>query len=280
MPTYSGAVRADQAGAWLPEDFGGLLSLEVQSKSIVSQLSTVFGTDKTKVNFPIWNGGVTTAFFSELDEITPSNGDTDEVVIEPKKAAGLHLSSSELFDDADPDIAHQIGQAVANQIAHSFDAAFTANTTSKGYSGLLSKSYTSVDAGGATLTNLDKFVAARFAAEAHGAKLSHWLLDPTVAEALSNLKKLSSGSNEALLQFVEDGITIAGLPVITSTHVDSGTLAWGIDKTQRRFVIRNDTKVERFPSVTNDGQWVRGIMRAAWDTLNPAGLVRIWDATP
>ena len=93
MPTYSGAVRADQAGAWLPEDFGGLLSLEVQSKSIVSQLSTVFGTDKTKVNFPIWNGGVTTAFFSELDEITPSNGDTDEVVIEPKKAAGLHLSS-------------------------------------------------------------------------------------------------------------------------------------------------------------------------------------------
>jgi HK97 family phage major capsid protein len=264
----------------LPEDFGKLLSLEVQSKAIVAQLSTVFPTDRQKVNFPIWNGGITTAFFSELDEITPSNGDTDEVVIEPKKAAGLHLSSSELFDDADPDIANQIGLALANQIAQTLDAAFTANTTSKGYSGLLSKGYTTVDAGAATLSNLDKFVSARFAAEAQGAKLTHWLLDPSVAEALSNLKKLSSGSNEALLQFVEDGITIAGLPVITSTHVDSGTLAWGIDKTQQRFVVRNGTRVERFPSVTNDGQWVRGIMRAGWDTLNPAGIVRIWDATP
>lgn len=278
--TYSGAVRADQAGAWLPEDFGKLLSLEVQSKAIVAQLSQVSGTDKAKVNFPIYNGGVTTAFYDELDEIDPSNAATDEVVIEPKKVAGLHLSSSELFDDADPDIASEIGKSLANQISQSLDAAFTANTTAKGFDGLLAKSYTTVDAGAATLSNLDKFVSARFAAEAHGAKLTHWLLDPTVAEALSNLKKLSSGSNEALLSFVEDGIVIAGLPVLTSTHVDSGTLAWGIDKTQQRFVVRSGTKVERFPSVTNDGQWVRGIMRAGWDTLNPAGIVRIWDATP
>ena len=79
---------------------------------------------------------------------------------------------------------------------------------------------------------------------------------------------------------MEDGIVIAGLPVLTSTHVDNGTLAWGIDKSQQRFVVRKGTRVERFPSVTNDGQWVRGIMRAGWDTLNPAGIVRIWDATP
>lgn len=238
--TYAGAVRSDQASAWLPEDFGTLLSLEVQSKAVVAQLSTVFSTDKTKVNFPIWNGGVTTAFFNELDEIAPSNGDTDGVVIEPKKAAGLHLSSSELFDDADPDIASQVGKALANQISETFDTAFTANTTSKGYTGLLNKSYTVVDSAGASLTNLDKFVSARFAAEAHGAKLTHSLMDPTIAEALSNLK-VQSGSNQPLLQFAEDGIEIAGLPVITSTHVDSTTLAWGIDKTQQRFVVRTGT---------------------------------------
>jgi|GEM_PF-5246453 HK97 family phage major capsid protein len=274
--TYSGAVRADQAAAWLPEDFGKLLSLEVQSKSVAAQVSNVFKTDKAKANFPIWNGGVTTAFYDELDEITPSNGDTGEVVIEPVKAAGLHLSSSELFDDADPDIASQIGKALANQIAESYDAALFANTTAKGFDGLLSLASTAVDTG-ASLSNLDNFVSGRYAAEAHGAKLTHWLMSPTTAETLSLLKR-QSGSNESLIQFVEDGIAFAGLPVITSIHVDANTFAWGIDKTQQRFVVRSGTKVERFPSVTNDGQWVRGIMRAAWGTLNPAGIVRLYDA--
>ncbi|MCV7092109.1 phage major capsid protein [Mycobacterium interjectum] len=218
--------------------------------------------------------------FSRAVEEPIDAGFREDTISCGDEAAGLHLSSSKLFDDADQDIASEIGKALANQIAETYDAAFTANTTVEGYSGLLSKASTTVDAGAATLSNLDKFVSARFAAEAHGAKLTHWLLDPTVAEDLSNLKKLASGSNEALLQFVEDGITIAGLPVLTSTHVDSATPAWGIDKTQQRFVVRNGTKVERFPSVTNDGQWVRGIMRAGWDTLNPAGIVRIWDATP
>lgn len=287
--TYSGAVRADQAAAWLPEDFGKLLSLEVQSKAIVAQVSTVFSTDRAKVNFPIWNGGVTTAFFDELDEITPSNGDTGEVVVEPKKVAGLHLSSSELFDDADPDIASQIGKALANQIAESLDAALFANTTAKGYDGLLSlftpgagsdpdvPLYQVVDPG-ASLANLDPFTSARFAAEAHGAKLSAWLMAPGTAETLSKLKT-ASGSNLPLLQFVADGIEVAGLPVLTSTHVDAGTVAWGLDKSQQRFVIRAGTKVERFPSVTNDGQWVRGIMRAGWGSLNPAGVVRLHHTT-
>ena len=66
--------------------------------------------------------------------------------------------------------------------------------------------------------------------------------------------------------------------MITSIHVDANTFAWGIDKTQQRFVVRSGTKVERFPSVTNDGQRVRGIMRAAQGTLNPAGIVRLYDA--
>jgi hypothetical protein len=56
---------------------------------------------------------------------------------------------------------------------------------------------------GTSVANLDPFVSARYAAEAHGAKLSAW----------------------PLLQFVEDGIEVAGLPVLTSTHVDAGTVA-------------------------------------------------------
>jgi len=44
--------------------------------------------------------------------------------------------------------------------------------------------------------------------------------------------------------------------------------------------IQSHIAIERFPSVTNDGQWVRAISRVGWNTLNAAGIVRIWDATP
>lgn len=272
--------RTDQAAAWLPTDFGEMLNRVVASKSVAAQASTPFSTDKQKVGFPLFVANPAVGWYNELDEITPADGDTDEVVITPSKTAGLTLLSNELADDSDPAIADQIGSALADQIAKAIDVAYFANATSKSYSGLLSKSYTTVDAGGPTLANLDKFVSARYAAEAHGARLTHWLVDPTVAEAISLLKKLSSGSNESLLQFVEDKVLIVGLPVITTTDVDSGTLAWGVDKSQQRLVTRKGTTVERFPSVTNDGQWVRAISRIGWDTLNPAGIVRIWDATP
>ena len=74
---------------------------------------------------------------------------------------------------------------------------------------------------------------------------------------------------------MEDGVTVAGLPVLTSTHVDSDTVGWGIDSTQLRYVIRKGTTFERFPSVTNDGQWVRAISRVGLGYLNESGIVRL-----
>jgi hypothetical protein len=44
------------------------------------------------------------------------------------------------------------------------------------------------------------------------------------------------------------------IPVITSTHVDANTFAWGVDKSQLRYVLRSGTTVERFDSITNGGQ--------------------------
>lgn len=266
--------RADQAQTWLPEDFGAMLDLVVQAKSVAAQASTLFPTTKQKVGFPKWVSDPTVGWYDELDEITPADGATDEVVVIPSKTAGLTLLSNELVDDSDPDIANQTADGLANQIAQAIDTSYFGNTTSKGPDGLLSASYTVVPAGTA-VANLDAFVDARFAAEAHSAKLSHWVMHPDTAKLLSKLKTDSSASNLSLLQFVEDGITVAGLPVLTSTHVDADTVAWGIDATQQRYVLRKGTAVEKFDSVTNDGQWVRAISRNGFGFLNEPGLVRI-----
>ncbi|MGB5794535.1 MAG: phage major capsid protein [Mycolicibacter algericus] len=268
--------RTDQAQSWLPQAFGEMLDLEVQAKSVAAQASTLFGTEKQKVGFPLWVADPAVGWYGELDEISLTDGDTDEVVVTPTKTAGLTLVSNELADDSDPDVAEQIAAALANQIAHAIDKAFLGNTTAKGPNGLLSLTSTAVDSG-AAVANLDAFVKARYAAEANGAKLSHWLMSSDTAEALSLLKR-ETGSNEPLIQFVEDGITVAGLPVVTSTHVDADTVAWGIDKSQQRYVLRKGTTVERFPAVTTDGLYIRAISRIGLGFLNPAGVVRIYDA--
>ena len=62
------------------------------------------------------------------------------------------------------------------------------------------------------------------------------------------------------------------LPVITTTDVDAATLAWGVDRTQQRLVIRKGTEVRKFDSVTNDGVWVRAIARVSRDNPQPG-----WD---
>lgn len=150
-------------------------------------------------------------------------------------------------------------------------------TTTKGPNGLRSLTTQVVDPG-STATNVDSFIGSRFEAEGFGANLTHWLVSPETALGLSLLKR-QSGSNESLIDIVQDGLQVAGLPVLVSPYVDTATSAWGVDSTQIRFVQRTGTTVERFPSVTNDGQYVRAISRVGFGFLNPAGIVRIYNAS-
>lgn len=122
---------------------------------------------------------------------------------------------------------------------------------------------------GSVLTNLDPFVSARFAAKAHGSDLTSWIVSTETAEAISKLK-VATGSNQSLLQFVEDGIVVAGLPVVVSDQVDAETVFWGIPKAHTVLVMRKGTKVERFPNVQKDGIWLRAVSRLGLAFLNQA----------
>jgi HK97 family phage major capsid protein len=269
-------VHSNTADAFTPEDFGGLVNLAVQAKSIAANSATVFGTDKVKVNFPLWVSDPTVGWYSELDTIATTDGSTDEVECTPTKTAGLFLLSNELKDDSDPSVADLAGAALANQIARAIDAAYFAEATAKGPGGLLGVEYTTVDTG-ASLTNLDAFVSARYAALAAGSTLTNWIVRPAVAEALSKLK-VETGSNQSLLQFVDDGIVVAGLPVLVSDQVDEDTVFWGVPKAHVMFVQRKGTAVERFPNVAQDGTWIRAISRLGLAFLNEAGVVRGWNS--
>ena len=198
----------------------------------------------------------------------------------PGQTAGITRASNELADDTDPAIADQIGAALANQIAEAVDTAWLANTTAKANSGLLSLAYSSVDTGAiASVANLDPFIAARFRAQTVGAELTSWVTSPATAEALSKLK-IQTGSNQTLLQFVDDGLVVAGLPVYVSPKVDALTLAWGIPKERVVTVLRKGTEVVRSKDsgFYNDAVDIRAIARVGFAFPQPAAVVRLWDS--
>lgn len=274
--TTTGSGLVTTAGAFTPEDFGSLVDLAVKAKSIAARTATLFQTDRDKVTFPKWVSDPSVAWYKELATIAATDGSTSEVSVDIYKTAGLTLISNELKDDSDPAVADLVGSGLANQIARAVDAAYLGNTATSTPSGLLSAAYTNVDTGTA-ITNLDPFIQARYASVAAGSELSSWIVSPATAELLSKLK-IQSGSNQSLIQFVADGITVAGLPVVVSDQVDGATKFWGVPRSHVVLVARKGTAVEQFPAVDKDGTYVRAVARYGIGYLNPAGVVRGWDA--
>ncbi|MGE2737348.1 phage major capsid protein [Mycolicibacterium vaccae] len=269
-------LHSNTADAFTPEDYGKAVDLAVKATSVTARTATVVGTDKVKINFPVWTADPAVGWYNENDIIAETDGATDEVEVIPTKTAGLTPISNELAEDSTPAALDLIAAGLSNQITRAIDGAYLANTTAKGPNGLLSIGYTGVDTG-ASLSNLDPFIAARYAAKTNGSDLTSWIMAPAQAEALSKLK-VASGSNQSLIQFVEDGITVAGLPVIVSDQVDAETKFWGIPQAHVVLVMRKGTRVEKFPNVQQDGIWVRAVSRLGIGFLNEPGVVRGYDA--
>lgn len=267
---------------WTPTDFGELLNKAIQAKSVALQATTLRTTDKVKISFPLWNADPAVNWLAELEEITATDGSTGDVTVTPSKTGGITRISNESAEDSDPDIANQVADGLANQIAHAVDVAFLGDGSAgtgnaKIPDGLLSTTYSIVDTG-AAISNLDPFVSAIFKAQSVGANISHWIVSPTVAETLSKLKK-ATGSNEPLLELVADGFRIAGIPVLIHPAVDADTFAWGIDSTRTLTVLRKGTEIKRFDAVNVDGVDVRAISRVGFAFLHTQANVRLYDAS-
>lgn len=264
--------------AYTPEDYGRLVDTEVDAKSVAFQVATVVETNKHQVRFPILVSDPATGWYQENSPITLVDPDTDEIVVVPSKVAGLTQISNEAAEDTDPAIAQVIGASLARDIAKKIDAAFFADTTSNGPEGLLSLTGVQVVDTGAAWTTLDHVHDAKSAAIAEGAELTHIVLAPDVALALSKAKT-STGSNQGLLETVDDGVRLAGLVAYVSPHVAAGN-AWAVDKSQVMTVRRLGTTVvtSKDAAFGSDATQIRAVSRVSFGFANPAGVVRLHDA--
>lgn len=268
--------------AWKPEDYGSALDLVIAEKSIAFKAGTIIRTANEQIRVPLLKADPAVNWVPENTQISLTDPTTDELVIVPKAVKGLVQISNEAASDSTPAVAQQTANSLGRSVAKKIDAAFFANTTTNGPSGLLSLTGINViDTGTVTLDSLDPFHEAKFAALADGAELTVFVLAPDVALALSKAKQLDSGSNVGLLDQngVYDGTTLAGVPVLVSTDVAAGN-AWGLDSSQILAVQRTGTEVvqSKESAFDYDAVQVRATARVSFGFANPAGVVRLYDA--
>ncbi|AXN45598.1 Phage capsid family protein [Mycobacterium marinum] len=273
-------LNSNLAAAWTPEDYGKLIDLVIAEKSIAFQAGTVISTGSETIRFPMQTADPSVGWYAENTQISLADPSNNELVITPKKVAGLTQTSNEAAEDSNPAVAEVIGRSLARSIAKKIDAAFFANTTSNGPSGLLSlsASYNVVDTGTITWDSLDPIHQAKHDALADGAELTHIILAPDVALTLATAKE-TADSFRGLLDNVADGVSLAGLKLLVSTDVASGN-AWAVDASQVIVAQRTGTKIVKSDqsAFDYDGVQIRATARVSWGFANPAGVVRLYDA--
>ena len=272
-------LNSNLAAAWTPEDYGKLVDLVLAEKSIAFQSGTLITTSNESIRFPMLTADPAVGWYAENTQISLTDPSTTELVVTPKKVAGLNQISTEAAQDTNPAVANQVAQSLARSVAKKVDAAYFGNTVSNGPSGLLSLSGINVvDTGTVTLDSLDPFHEAKAAALADNATLTHFILAPDVALTLAKAKE-QSGSNKSLFENIADGVTLAGVKVLVSTDVAAGN-AWGVDSSQILVVQRTGTTVVTSTDAAfdYDAVQVRATARVGFGFANPAGVVRLYDA--
>lgn len=263
-----------------PEQVGELVVQPVIQQSVALQVSTVVQTDSHDYRIPVVSADPTAGWFAEGAEITPSDATMGEVVVTPKKVAGLTIISVELADDSTPAAAQVVGAGIARDIARKVDAAFFGNTTTNGPKGLGSLT-TSIADSGATLADLDAFAEAISAAELEGAELTAFVGNPVDVLALAKIKS-GTGSNSPLLGLDATSAgqrRVLGVPLLSSSSVAAGTI-WGIPQSRVFAVIRKNPtlEVDRSAFFTSDRVAVKATMRISFGFPHPLALVRLYDA--
>lgn len=271
----------DDTSGLTPDGYGALVVQPVQRDSVAYQVSTLIATTSHTINFPTVVHDPSTGWVAEGEEITPSDPGVDEVSVTPPKVAGLVKVSRELADDSTPAAQSVVGEGLARDLTAKVDAAFFANTTPNGPAGLLSVAGTStVDSGGA-FTNFDSFAAAIGAAEDAGAQVGAFVMKPSTALALAQLKQDSTSNLPLLGTAATNALDrrILGVPVLVSPAVDAATDAWAIPKSAVMLVQRGGAELEIDRSVyfTSYSVAVRAVMRVGFGFVHPAALVRIHD---
>jgi HK97 family phage major capsid protein len=270
-------TSASGAAILTPDEVQALVIRPLIEQAVATQVATVLRTSTHATRIPVASADPTAGWVAEGAEITASDAALAQVVITPKKLAGLSIISNELAADSSPAALQTVGDALVRDLRRKLDAAFFANTTTDGPSGLLSVAFATIDAGD-TWTNLDAFEAAKAGAEALSTEITSFACNPGTALKLSTLKE-ETGSNKHLMSpdpTVPTKRTISGVPLYVSPTI-ADDVVWALPGSHIVVAIRNDATVVSDSSVmfTSDRTAIRATLRVGIGFTHPGAVGKI-----
>lgn len=236
------------AAVLTPDEVSALVIQPLIEQSVCTQVSTVLQTNSHQLRIPVVTAYPTAGWTAEGAEIGVADATLDEVLVTPKKLAGLTVITNELAADSATAL-QLIGDGLVRDLKRKLDSAFFGSTVTNGPSGLGSITSTSVDAGD-SWTNLDWAAAAQSAAEERNTTIGAFVCSPATALILASLK-VQTCSNKALLGADPTAATsrvVAGVPLYVSPTV-AANVVWGIPQPHSIIAIRNDATVVTDSSV-------------------------------
>jgi HK97 family phage major capsid protein len=267
-------------GILRPEDVGPLIVQPVSLASRAFAVSTVVNTASKDYRLPIVAADPSAGWVAEGQEIPVTDADIDELIVTPRKVAGLTIVSRELANDSSPEATEVVGQGLSRDIAKKVDAAYFAAHTTNGPDGLHALAdVTSIDATGA-LADLDAFAEAIAESENVGGTITSFVASPAVALELAQLKQFgATGSNVPLLGVDPSQPTrrlVQGVPLIVSPAC-SDNVVWAIPQQYSYVVLHDDVTldVDASPFFTSDRVAVRATLRVGFGFPHPASLVAV-----
>lgn len=261
-----------------PEQVTELVIRPLIANSIAGQVLSTVNTAAPQYRVPIVAADPSAAWVAEGQEIPASDADIDELIVTPKKLAGLSIISSELAADSSPAAQQVVGDGLVRDLVRKLDKALFTAATTNGPAGLPSLSGVQVITAGAAFTNVDPFSDAQFAAAGANANITSWVTSPATASALAKVKK-GTGSAEPILGAdvtVPGRRQILGAPLLAAPDAPDGVV-WGVDSTYSTLVVREGSTVEVDKSVffTSDRVAIRCKTRLGFAFSHPASVVKI-----
>ncbi|EEH66178.1 putative phage capsid family [Actinomyces urogenitalis DSM 15434] len=275
-----------QPFAWMPQSIEELVVQPVtrESVALIAAGSTRLRQDCDGFRVPVVTKDPVAAWVKEGEEIPLSGSKVAEVADRFHKVAGLSVLSRELVLDSSPDIAKQVGEGLARDIARNIDTAFfgkrkDGDTTAP--IGIAEVPGTGTVSAGGKWTNTDVFITAAFQAQLEGASLSAFAANPADAMALAQIKE-QAGSQRLLLNPTPTAaapLTLAGVPLYVSPAIEEGTI-WGLPQNRIKIGVREDVELTRDESAffTSDRIAIRATMRVAFLYPHPAAIQKITKA--
>ncbi len=176
------------------EDVAALFLQPVEAESLAFQTCTVLRTDGYELRIPTVLADPSVGFYNEGQEIAPSDPTLGELVVVPRKVAGLTVLSSEAANDSSPAAAEVVGAGLARSVAAKIDEAFygpgLAAPAPSGLGALTGFAAVSAGstAGGTVYVNTDAFAEAISRAQEVGATLDAFVTSPATALRLAKIK--------------------------------------------------------------------------------------------